>query len=476
VVFLGDRAFKTKKPVDLGFLDFRSREARERIAHREVELNRRLAPDVYLGVADVHDADGRVCDHVVVMQRLPEDRRLSTLVDTGADVDDDVRAIARILARFHASAETSRRIDAAGSPTAVRARIESDLSELGTRAVGILDDGPVDELTALACRYLAGRSSLLEARVAHGFVRDGHGDLLSDDIFCLPDGPRILDCIEFDDALRHGDVLADLAFLAMDLEARGATAIASRLLAWYAEFGGERHPASLADYYIAQRAIVRAKVACIRAEQGHEGAPNEARALAALALGHLRRGRVRMVLVGGPPGTGKTTLASGTSDNLGWTLLRSDEIRKDLVDAGHTQRATAHPNAGIYDAATTRATYATLLERARRALEHGESVVLDASWSRASDRVAAAAIADATSSDLIQLRCDVPASVATARVTERRVQGTDASDADATIAQLVRAEFEPWPTAIVVDTERTTGDVLDETVAILTEPSRTHRS
>jgi aminoglycoside phosphotransferase family enzyme len=130
VVFLGDRAYKLKKPVKLDLLDFSTREARERIAHREVELNRRLAPDVYLGVADVRGPDGRICDHLVVMRRMPAERRLSTLVEAGAPLDDQIRAIARAVAAFHAAAETSPAIAAAGAPEAILDKVERDLAEL----------------------------------------------------------------------------------------------------------------------------------------------------------------------------------------------------------------------------------------------------------------------------------------------------------------------------------------------------------
>ena len=127
-----------------------------------------------------------------------------------------------------------------------------------------------------ARRYLDGRGQLFAARIAHEKVRDGHGDLLADDIFCLDDGPRILDCIEFDDRLRYGDVLADVAFLAMDLERVGAADLGVRFLAWYREFAAENYPETLAQHYIAYRAHVRAKVACLRAGQGDAAASDQA--------------------------------------------------------------------------------------------------------------------------------------------------------------------------------------------------------
>lgn len=146
-------------------------------------------------------------------------------------------------------------------------------------------------------------------RIRAGRVVDGHGDLLADDIFCLDDGVRILDCLEFDDRLRWLDGLDDACFLAMDLERLGLPDLARRFTSWYAEYSGDPAPESLRHHYVAYRAFVRAKVACLRARAGDGQAAAEAWQLAGMTLGHLRAGAVSLVLVGGLPGTGKTTLA-----------------------------------------------------------------------------------------------------------------------------------------------------------------------
>jgi predicted kinase len=351
------------------------------------------------------------------------------------------------------SAETSPEIEAAGSPEAIRQKVEQDLVELSAFSGGPLDAAQVAEVEMLVRRYLDGRVPLLEARVAQGHIRDGHGDLLADDIFCLPDGPRMLDCIEFDDRLRYGDVLADVAFLAMDLERLGAERLATRFLAWYREFSNEHHPDTLMHYYIAFRALIRSKVACVRVTQGDRKASATASALLTLALGHLRRGQVRLVLVGGPPGTGKSTLSAALAERLGWLVLRSDEVRKDITGLGRGTRAAAPLGQGIYDSAISNATYETLLERARRALELGEPVILDASWSRADWRTAAARLANGTASDLVELCCDARPAVVRRRIQQRSAAGVDVSDATASVAEALRASFEPWSTATVIRTD-----------------------
>jgi uncharacterized protein len=313
-----------------------------------------------------------------------------------------------------------------------------------------------------ATRYVRGRARLFETRVAEGWVCDGHGDLLADDVFCLADGPRVLDCIDFSDELRYGDVLADVAFLAMDLERLGAPELARWFVRRYEEFSGEHHPASLVDYYIAFRALIRAKVAALRVEQGDERARDTANQLVDLALTHLRGGRVAMVLVGGAPGTGKTAVAEALGLRCEWAVERSDVVRKELAGLDPRAPAPAELGEGLYAPDTTRRTYEELLTRARVALELGQSIVLDASWTGAGSRQDAARLAAATSSDLIQLRCDVAPAVADARIERRRAEGPDASDADAGVAAALRSAADPWPEATTIDTSGAPAAALEQ--------------
>jgi uncharacterized protein len=450
--FVGDRVYKRKKPVQFDFLDFSTRALREEACRREVELNRRLAPDVYLGLGEIRDDAERPGEPLVVMRRMPDDRRLASLVRQAQPVDACLRETARVVAAFHARAETSAAIDAAGTVAAVRANWEDNFTTMRPFVGSIVDAETEAGVEAMARRYLDGRGRLFAERVAHGKIRDGHGDLLADDIFCLDDGPRILDCIEFDDRLRHGDVLADVAFLAMDLERVGGAEIGARFLAWYGEFAAENHPASLAHHYIAYRAHVRAKVACLRALQDDPEAPAEADRLLGIAHLHLVEGHVALTVVGGLPGTGKSTLAEHLGDQLACSVLRSDELRKDLAGTGHTTRGHDDFGAGIYDAASTAATYRELLDRARGLLELGESVVLDASWSDGRWRDAARAVARETHSDLHELSCEVAPEEAARRMELRARVAADASDATPEIARRMAAVADPWPEAVTIDT------------------------
>jgi hypothetical protein len=452
VLLLGDRAYKLKKPVDLGFLDFSTLERRRAVCHREVELNRRLAADVYLGVADVLGPDGAPCDHLVMMRRMPADRRLSTLVRAGAPVTDHLRRLARLVAAFHATAVRGPQISAEGSRDAILRRWTDSFHQVRPFRGTVLDQDLTGEIERLTVEFLAGREPLFDDRIAAGRIVDGHADLLADDIFCLDDGPRVLDCIEFDDRLRWLDGLDDAAFLAMDLESLGVPELGGRFLDWYADFAADPAPASLRHHYLAYRAFVRAKVACLRYAQGDEPAAADASQHTELTADHLRAGEVALILVGGLPGTGKSTLAGRLADRLGAVLLASDRIRKELAELAPDSSAAAPYRHGIYAPEWTDRTYSELVARARTLLHLGETVVVDASWSAARHRQAAERAAADTHSRLVALRCQAEAEVAADRLRHRVGHLSDAAPA---VAAAMAADADPWPEAATIRTDQT---------------------
>ncbi|MCB1013674.1 MAG: AAA family ATPase [Acidimicrobiales bacterium] len=456
VLFDGDLAVKRYKPVRTGFLDHTTVEGRRVDCEREVALNRRLAPDVYLGVAEVRDPDGEVCDHLVLMRRLDPARRLATLARAGGG-RDEVAAVARRMAEFHAGAARSAEISAVATPEALAARWRADLAETAATGVGRERAARLDRLADLAERSIRARRPLLEARIAGGHVVDGQGDLLADDIFCLDDGPRILDCLAFADELRWGDEVADLAFLAMDLEHLGRPDLADHLWATSAEASGAVAPGALVDLSVAQRAVVRAKVHALRADQLAVGDParvEEARVVdefCALALAHLERSEPRVVLVGGGPGTGKSTLARALAADRGWALVRSDEVRRELL--GPTAGAGGPPlGAGRYAPEVSDRVYTEVVRRGLAAVGDGAGAVLDASWHSAAARRLALDAADAAGARVTALRATAPDDVCRARVARRAEKGVDASEATPEVVRWMADRFDPWPDAVVVDT------------------------
>ncbi len=462
VVFLvGDRAYKMKKAVRTEFLDFSTPARRSAACDREVALNRRLAPDVYLGISRVlppgrTDGTDPDAEPLIVMRRMPAARRLSTLVAGGHDVDAALRAVAHTLAAFHARAGRDADVVIDGSAAALRRRWLANLAELKPYAGELVDADLLGAIETLVLDFIDGRATLLRERAER--VVDGHGDLLADDVFCLDDGPRLLDCLDFDDHLRHVDGLDDAAFLAMDLERRGHPGLAERFLDRYAEFAADPAPPGLRHHYIAYRAVVRAKVACLRHDQGEPNAAADAAAHLDLAVRHLRDGAVRLALVGGLPGTGKTTLGGALADRFGAVLLSSDRLRKELAGIDPDMHVPAAFGQGLYDGSHTDATYAELLRRAEALLGRGESVVLDASFTDARHRGAAEHLAHRTHSGLVRLQC-----LATAETTGRRIatRTHTASDATVPIAEAMARTSHPWPEAVYVPTHGTVAESLE---------------
>jgi len=356
--------------------------------------------------------DGTVREHVVVMRRLPADARLGSLVVGGTDVHAAVHLLARLLADFHSRCATSPRPESVAGPDRLR-----ELWELG-----------LDALAADA-------------------------ELLADDLFCMPDGPRVLDCLDVDPSLRHEDVLGDVATLVMDLEHLGAPEAGEQLLREYSEFSGEHHLATLAHLYVAYRAQVRAKVALVHAGQvtdpaSHAHEVQQARQLTRLMVEHLRLTRVVLVLVGGLPGSGKSTVADGLAAATGALVLSSDLVRHQLD----------LPLAVRYSPAAVNHVYEVLLERARAGLEQGWDVIVDASWVDAGQRAAAAWLAVQSHSSLLEVRCDASDAVADRCLRNRPVGHP--SDADPAVRRTMAADDHPWPSATSLVTDGPPADAI----------------
>jgi predicted kinase len=352
-----------------------------------------------------------------------------------------VRRLGERIAAVHADSPRTEVAAASATTAAMLARWDRLVTSVA--ALDSARAGLAARIRDHAARYLEGRTTLFDERIATGCARDGHGDLLADDVFLLDDGPRILDCLDFDESLRAGDVLADVAFLAMDLERLGRPDLAGDFLDAYRQAAGADWPPSLEHHHIAERALVRADVSFIRGAQAGGGFVDLGRKLLALSAAHLERGRVRVVVVCGPPGTGKSTLAAPVAERFDAVLLRTDVVRSEVAEAPDRYRAEAIDR--VYD---------ELLQRAAAELARGRSVVLDGTWSTEGKRAAAQRLAVDAVADLTVLECDVAADVAEARVRDRLAAGHDASEATVEVARRRRREWRAWPGAHLVRTDR----------------------
>jgi len=473
VVFLvGERVYKIKKPVDLGFLDYSTLARREAMCRSEVELNCRLARDVYIDVAPITQhgdqiaigGSGPVVEWAVVMRRLDEAGSWSTLVAERRLGATQVHDAARHIARFHREAPRGRA--EWGSFEAVAGACRDNIVSL-RRELG--DSALLRRVELATERELEARRELITTRARNGVVREIHGDLRLEHLYDVgargrAEDLRIIDCIEFSDALRHGDPAADIAFLAMDLRMHGAWSLADELTTAWAIALEDPGAAELLPLYSAYRSAVRAKVRTLQAHDRalDDAARHNARSLAVghlvLALGELAQPdeRPALVLVGGLPGTGKSRLAADLQQRGDMTWIRADAVRKELAGLRADASGKSTIEGGIYTHEWNDRTYGECLGRARAILEDGGRVIVDASFKEERRREELIAVARACGARVHLLICTAPPDAVRTRLAERR---DDPSDADWMIYEHAVRTWEPLGASSevvtsTIDTER----------------------
>jgi aminoglycoside phosphotransferase family enzyme/predicted kinase len=448
-VFLaGDRAFKVKKPVRMDFLDFSTLERRHAACAEEVRVNAELAPSLDMALRAIVPRAGsyaidepgaaEAVEYAIEMRRFDEARTMAALVERGELAEDDVRAVARRIAGFHAGAARCTPADPVGD---VRRTCDENFCELFAIAGDELA-GRVLAAERFAGAFLLAHRDELAARAAAGRIRDGHGDLRAEHVV-LEQPLAIVDRLEFDAALRAIDVADDLAFLVMDLQRLGAGDAARLLVQAYRDCGGDPGSDALLAFYGVYRALVRAKVALLRAAQQEDpaaaaAARDDADDLIALAERFAWTARGPLVLaVGGPPASGKSTLAAALGRRSGWPVLSSDLTRKRRHGVARSERA---PD----DAYTSQA-------RAEIYRELGElagapraqaGVIVDATFGDPALRAAFLdGLGDRTA--LRALECHAPAATR-ARRARGRLHDQHGSDADADVAARLGASHSGW--------------------------------
>lgn len=330
-----------------------------------------------------------------------------------------------------------------------------------------LDPGMVAEVRRRAIEFIGGRSVLFAARIGARRIVDGHADLQADDIFCLDGGPELLDCLEFDDTLRYVDAVDDAAFLAMDLEFLGHPELGAHFMRAYLRAADEDAPASLRDFYIAYRAVVRAKVDCVRHGQGVDGAAADARRHLEIARDHLRAGAVRLILVGGGPGTGKTTVARSLGESLGAPVISTDDVRAEMVRSGELTGEPGVLGEGLYTPENVDAVYEGVLRSAHLRMCEGHTVVLDGTWMDPRHRERARQVAGNAAATTVEFACAAPLDATVARI-RNRTETT--SQVTAEIATALAEREDAWPGAHRLDTTRAPADSLAEALTICSMP------
>jgi aminoglycoside phosphotransferase family enzyme/predicted kinase len=459
VALAGELVFKVKKPRHYAFLDFSTLERRRAVCNDEVQLNRRLCPQVYLGIAHLRRepsgslsfsaiGDAQRADDLevaVVMRRLPQERMLDRLLHEHAVTRPEIESLARVVAKFHATADRGEETRRLGDPDRLEELAEANFRELaGMATPGPLSKPLLDALHDAQRRDFARIRDAMRSRAQRGFVVDGHGDLHARNV-CMTDPPAPYDCLEFDAAFRCADTATDLAFLAMDLRHRGAPELSRALVDAYVEASGDRELPNLLPTLVAYRAIVRAKVTAlaaadegIRPEDRLRATDSSVRHLLLAAMASLEAAGPIWIATCGPPGSGKSTLAATLANACGTAIVSTDLVRKHLAGKQPTERLPA----SCYTPEFSVRTYRRTFDDAAAATRDGAaSVLLDGNFPTRELRSEARRAALASGARFVLLHVDVPASTGLARVTARLADPTRASDADPTVHDALRARF-----------------------------------
>jgi len=450
-VFLtGDYAYKLKKPLNLGFLDFSTLAKRKYYCEQELTLNRRLTANIYLDVVALTqkgenielNGSGEVLDYALKMRQFDQsgllDQRLSEHQFDPAWMD----VLAGDTAAFHAGQQSSVQF---GDPQMLADHIQTNL-DIGAEHIGdALDAKTMCELESFARDTLEHQRENLIQRQSDGFIRPCHGDLHLKNITLIDNRPCIFDCIEFSDEFRIIDSMNDVAFLVMDCDAHGRSDLGFRFISRYLEYSGDYDGLALLSLYLFYRATVRGKVSTLLAleladESGRQQYFDEARRYFDLAASYSRSSPAELFAIGGLSGSGKSHLAL-----LGCGVERAIVIRSD---ATRKRVSRDYPDLDLYSREMHIHTYKTMCEDARKTLEAGLSVILDATFLHPGSRQQVNELAQSCGVQLHFFWLDVERALLEQRIKQRQAAANDISDADLEVLALQLSQYrrpaDPW--------------------------------
>ena len=457
-IFLtGSLVYKIKKSVDFGFLDFSTLAKRNYFCHQEVRLNRRLTQDIYLGVVKITFENGRsmingkgsILEYAVLMREMPQERMMDRLLSTGSVGRKDILALVRKLVPFYRQARTGKGVNPFGRIEVIIKNTEENFVQTLPYIGRLINSQTYNQIVSGTRDFLNREKDLFKKRIQEGLIRDCHGDLHSANI-CLDKKVQIYDCIEFNHRFRYSDIACDLAFLAMDLDFNGRQELSEYLIKHYVRLSGDRELPRLLNFYKAYRAYVRAKIHSFSSDTMDISAKEKtshmklAKKYYQLAYDYIRKNRVcHLVVIFGLIGTGKTSLAKELAKQTGWPLLSSDEIRKTLQGIAPTTRKWEPFEKGIYTKGMSRKTYLKMRTEAKRLLEQGQSVILDGSYKRQSERLTLMDLAEKTGARIQFFECRAPLKIIRQRLEQRSLELKAVSDGRWEIFKYQRQDFDP---------------------------------
>lgn len=446
VLLTGDFAYKIKKPVNFGFLDFSTLEKRHRCCEQELHLNRRLAPALYLDVVPISgtyampiiSGSGEAFEYAVKMAQFAQSAQLDNMLAAGELKVEHMDAIARMVADFHHSIRVADDTMDYGNKSAIYQPVKENFTQIYAHLDTSRYTDTLDELRQWINSAFERLESVFEQRKRDGFVRECHGDMHLRNMVWLDSGPGAFDCIEFNPRLSWIDVISEVAFLVMDLQDRKQYPLANRFLNSYLEITGDYAGLSALRFYLCYRALVRAKVDALRLEQKNVAEEEKTRSLAEfesyleLASHYTQQPAPKLMIMHGVSATGKSTASHALVDALGAIRIRSDVERKRLFNIPASISAVNGIDTGIYTPQASQQTYTRLLELASVVISAGYSVIVDATFLEYEQRRTFQALADRLDVAYIIIDMTAPENILRQRIMQRK---NNVSDADLAVLE-----------------------------------------
>ncbi|WP_126322095.1 bifunctional aminoglycoside phosphotransferase/ATP-binding protein [Candidatus Rickettsiella viridis] len=482
VILTGKYAYKIKKTVDFGFLDFSTLEKRKHFCEEELRLGQQFASEIYLNVVPITgtldhpqiNGTGPILEYAIKMLEFPQENLLSTLLKQGGLTENIIDQLSKLIAEFHQKTPIAAKESRFGQPEEVHAPSKQNFEQIAPLLTNPTDINQLKRLEIWSEQQFKQLQPSLQSRKDHGFIRDCHGDLHLANIIFYKNKPILFDRLEFNEDLRWTDVIADLAFLMMDLTEKKQPGFANQLLNTYLHYTGDYEGLALLPYYLTYRAVVRAKIALFRLKQEKLGdeekkeIQNDYYNFINLAESYTQPVKPSLIITHGFAGSGKTTVAKECVTHCGAIQINSDIIRKNLFDIPLHGHSNSGLNSGIYTAEATKETYKKLSDLTEIIIKAGFTTLVDATFLQHSQRTCFYSLAKKMQIPFYILHCQVNNTEIEQRIKRRLNNPNSDSEADLTILIEQKKNNEPLTslekehTLLIKDKQILSKNILDK--------------